>query len=92
VCFCTYGLLLSTGFGRPVGLTVLCVDCVTQGSLRLAGGGGWGGVFENLLLSDAEFAHYFKYRVVYVYVCVIHVQIKHPQQLAIREIDTEWRW
>jgi hypothetical protein len=33
-------LLLSTGFGRPVGLTVLCVDCVTQGSLRLAGGGG----------------------------------------------------
>jgi hypothetical protein len=27
-------LLLSTGFGRPVGLTVVRVDCVTQGNLR----------------------------------------------------------
>jgi hypothetical protein len=32
-----------------------------------------GGVVENLLPSGVEFTQCFKYGVVYVYVCVIHV-------------------
>jgi hypothetical protein len=68
VYFFTYGLLLSTGFGRPVGLTVLCVDCVTQGNLRLSGGGGEC-VFENLLLSGVEFALYFIWGCVCLRMC-----------------------
>jgi hypothetical protein len=50
--------------------------CVLTVLLRVTLGwqeGEGGGVVGNLLLSGVEFTQCFKYGVVYVYVCVIHV-------------------